>query len=160
MQSFARQALALLAPISILLLAAPVLAGGFLDNSTPSNQKQRPEYAPPAALKEVEGEGVDAWKAKLENAVTILREARQNSNTADYNLTRARTRRYPRGEGLQELRDLQARFAKELVEARAALDETIEEARRAGVPSGILADYWDIQEQIEAERAASEDGDD
>jgi len=130
-----------------LLVASPAIAGGFLDNSAPE-ETEKPTWAVPAKRLPVEGEGVDAMEARLQNAEMRLQEARQNAAAAEWAYTRARTRRYPRGEALQEIENRMAEMNAELESARSEFVALVEEARRAGVPAGTLMPYMDLADEI------------
>jgi hypothetical protein len=149
----------LLASILGLLLALPAAGGGFLENSKPNDNSkakevQRPEYAVPAARKPVEGDAFAAWEAQLHNARLRVEEAQQNHTAADYALTRARTRRYPRGEALDQLRAQTADLLREQAAAETDFNQLLEDARRAGVPAGVLMDYMDFGDEIQRRQAA------
>lgn len=135
-----------------LVLAAPGFAGGFLDTSEPSDPEQ-PTWAAPAKRLPVEGEGADAAEAKLKNAEMRVREAQQNAATAEWAYTRARTRRYPRGEALEEIRTRMAEMNDELATAEREFVDLVEEARRAGVPAGTLMPYMDLADEIRRNQA-------
>jgi hypothetical protein len=135
-----------------LALAAPGFAGGFLDTSEPKDPEQ-PTWAAPAKRLPVEGEGADAAEAKLKNAEMRVREAQQNAATAEWAYTRARTRRYPRGEALEEIRTRLAEMNDELVTAEREFVDIVEEARRAGVPAGTLMPYMDLADEIRRDQA-------
>lgn len=139
------------------VLAVPALAGGFLDESTPK-EPEKPTWAVPAKRLPVEGEGVDAAEARLKNAEMRLREAEQNADTAEWAYTRARTRRYPRGEALQEIEDRVTKTKEELAAARQEFVELVETSRREGMPAGTLMPYMDIADEIR--RKQSQDGSD
>lgn len=134
---------------SATLLAPAALAGGFLDNSQP-NQPSKPSWAAPAKRMPVEGEGTAAMEAQLENAEARLREAIQNAATAEYQYTRARTRRYPRGDALQEIKNRVAEMNKERNDAERDFIATVDEARAGGVPAGTLMHYMDLADEIRA----------
>lgn len=136
-----------------LALGGPALADGYLDNDTPK-EPTKPEWAVPAKRLPVEGEGVDASEAKLKNAEMRLREAQQNATTAEWAYTRARTRRYPRGDALMEIQQRAADMKKELADAEREFMDTVEAARRDGVPAGTLMPYMDIADQIRRDQAA------
>ena len=61
------------------------------------------------------------------------------------------TERKPvKGANLSKMSDAnKARFEKELAEAEDNFDETLQGARQGGLPAGILADYYDIQEDMQ-----------
>jgi hypothetical protein len=145
----------LLIPIFALLLALPAAGGGFLDNSKPA-QAEPPEYAAPAARKPVEGDDNAAWEAQLHNAKLRVEEAHQNYTAADYALTRARTRRYPRGDALEAMRSQTADLRREQAAAEADFSNVLEDARQSGVPAGVLMDYMDFDDEIRRRQASRE----
>ncbi len=140
--------------LAALLLVVPTGAGagGFLSPGTQNagEAPPKPEYAVPAKRMEVSGEGTDAIVAQLKNAQMRVHESRQNAETAEYDLQRARTRRYPRGEALEKLRIQVVDMGSERVAAEQEFTALVEEARRAGVPMGTLAPYMDFADQIRA----------
>ena len=87
-------------------------AGGFLQPRT-SAAEERPQWAVPEKRLEVTGSDEQATLARLENARMRLLEAQQNAQTANFLLTRARTRRYPRGEALRQIQDQVAQWNQE-----------------------------------------------
>ena len=141
---------------SVLLLwnffipASVALAGGFLSPRS-SASEQRPTWAVPAKRLEVSGlSEEEAPLARLENARMRLMEAEQNAAVAHFNLTRARTRRYPRGEALKELQERQAAWQREQREAETDFLRVLGEARRRGVGSGRLLPFDEIADEIES----------
>lgn len=148
--------LALLLPVADVTLAPAASAGGFLDD-TSSRKSEQPQYAVPAKRQEVEGDGVEALSAELSNAKMRLGEAIQNESSAAYNLQRARTRRYPRGEALEELRKGAVDTASERRAAEQDYRAMIEKARREGVPAGTLMGHYDYLETIERKSAQEQD---
>ncbi|MCH2186487.1 hypothetical protein MK280_11520 [Myxococcota bacterium] len=130
-------------------------AGGFLSPGSSASER-RPTWAAPAKRLEVSGLSEDeALLARLENARMRLLEAEQNAVTANFNLTRARTRRYPRGEGLRELQERQATWEREQREAEVDFLRLLDEARRQGVGSGRLLPFEEIADEIESGRRRS-----
>jgi len=116
-----------------------------------------PAAAPNDAAAAAEDESA-GWLKRLE-------EARARLDTATRRLTalggikgRGAHRRYPRGDAKEKyLEDLEA-ARKEYNEAERALPELIEEARRAGIPPGVLARYEEPAEPDESD-AINETGD-
>ena len=74
----------------------------------------------------------------------------QNAAAANFNLTRARTRRYPRGEALKDLKERQAAWQREQREAETDFLRVLGEARRRGVGSGRLLPFDEIADEIES----------
>jgi uncharacterized protein YqfA (UPF0365 family) len=96
----------------------------------------------------VQGDEHTAWEAKLYNAKLRVVESNQNYDAARYHLTRARTRRYPRGEALEAMQAQVQDLRRERADSEADFSTTLQEARRAGVPAGILMDYMDVEDEI------------
>ncbi len=108
-----------------------------------------------------QGEGDDAETARL---VKQLDEARQRIGVAQRSLAqledakgRGASRRYPRGDAKGKyLEDL--KLAREEYEAaRQALPDAVEDARRAGLPPGLLAPYEEAAEAA-SPAASADDG--
>ncbi len=136
--------------IPAVALATPALAGGFLDNSKPEEPVKH-TWAVPAKRMPVEGDGTDAMVARLENARMRVEESQQNVETARFDLGRARTRRYPRGDKLKEIQDRVVDMVEERDAARSDFVELVTEARAAGVPAGTLMPYMDLSDEIESQ---------
>lgn len=145
------QTLALLASAVVagawIVTGSAAQAAGFLSNDEPK-QQERPSYDAPAARKPVEGDGAAALEAELYNASLAVKEARQNLETAQYNLTRARTRGYPRGTGLLELKEAVKRMETEKEDAERNFLDVFARARTGGVPAGVLSSYYDLEEEL------------
>jgi hypothetical protein len=141
---------------AFMLVAPAALAGGFLEAGG-GNEKsnEAPTWAVPAARKPVEGEGTEALAAELHNAELRVQEALQNAETAAYQLKRARTRSYPRGQALEDLKRQDQETRRERTAAANEFSALVERARRAGVPMGTLSRYMDLDDRIQKERAAS-----
>lgn len=100
------------------------------------------------------GDEMAAWAKQLEDASARLRAAHEQLGKLENAKGRGAARRYPRGSAKAEyLADLEAARS-ELDDARRALPDTIEAARRAGVPAGVLAAYED-EAEADAETAAA-----
>jgi len=142
-----------------LALAASADAGGILKPGTQSNDsvKKKPEFVAPAARKPVEGDGDDVIQARLHNAELEVREAHQNTEAAEWGYNRARTRRYPRGEALQALRDRRDSMRQDRDVAEQSFTRMVDEARRSGVPIGTLSNYMDLVDEIERQRKVRAD---
>jgi hypothetical protein len=134
----------LLALVPLADLAAPTdaHAGGFLEETAPRNTDKK-KYAVPAKRLDVQGEGLQAIEADLENAKLAVGEAIQNEEAAAQFLKRARHRSYPRGAALEELRANATDTHRERIAAEQTFQATVEKARRLGVPNGTLMDYED-----------------
>jgi hypothetical protein len=137
-------------------LASPVHAGGYLDNSAPKTS-EKPTWAVPAKRMAVEGDDADAMTAELHNAELRVREAQQNEETATWAYTRARTRNYPRGDALEEIRTRMTEMEKERVDAEKSFLDLVDRARGAGVPVGTLSAYMDLADQIRSNPARNAD---
>jgi hypothetical protein len=81
---------------------------------------------------------VEAWVDRIEAAAADLEKTRARLRADEGALTRARHRRYPRGEALAELEASVEAGRAALEKAEAELPELLEQARRAGVPPGRL----------------------
>ena len=93
---------------------------------------------------------------QLEDARARLHAASQRVDELENAKGRGAARRYPRGDAKQQyLADLASAHA-ERSDARRALPVVVEDARRAGVPAGVLSDYED---EAEAAMAADDDDD-
>ncbi|MDG2049395.1 MAG: hypothetical protein P8M78_04460 [Myxococcota bacterium] len=135
-----------------ILLAAGFSAGasGFLAPRS-SASEESPAWAAPAKRLDVAGlSEEEASLARLENARMRLLEAEQNAAAATFNLTRARTRRYPRGEGLTALKQRQAEWQLEQREAEKDFARFLDQARREGVGAGRLLPFDELAEEIES----------
>jgi len=146
----------LLALVPLANLAAPTdaQAGGFLEETAPRNT-DKTKYAVPAKRMDVQGEGLDAIEAELENTRLAVSEAIQNAEAAEQILKRARHRSYPRGAALEELRAHKTDALKERAAAEQTFRATVEKARRLGVPNGTLMDYEDYAEWITQQQQQS-----
>ena len=94
--------------------------------------------AGPLAEPEDAGDERAAWQERLAETRTMVEEARARAAAADLAVARMRHRRRPRGEARQSLFEEREAARAALTEAERALDETLESARRAGVPPGSL----------------------
>lgn len=115
--------------LGVLLLGSPI-------GAAPSTAS-----APPAGANA--SRSLQSWSARLEQAWTQLVDARARKKTALAAATRARNRHRAVGERKVALyAEIEASEAA-LKEAEARWPALLEEARRAGVPPGILRDYED-----------------
>jgi hypothetical protein len=92
------------------------------------------------------------WEQRLERALQRIELARRRATEAETEYSRARHDDYPRGEALNEIKEKHLAAERELRRAEEALPRLVEQARRAGVPPGVLRHYRD---EIEGE---SEEG--
>jgi hypothetical protein len=124
MKSFCRGFAVLLA----IGVAAPALA-------------QQGAVAPDDAVV-VEPEDEEAsWLRRLDEGAARLADAQRRVADLEGAKGRGAARRYPRGEAKEKyIEQLEAARA-ELAEAEEALPELVEDARRAGVPPGVLDRY-------------------
>jgi TolA-binding protein len=117
----------------------------------------------PVASAEDEGEGEDAEVARL---VKQLDAAKQRLDDAQRRLGelegakgRGAARRYPRGDAkakyLEDLKQTRAEYEA----ARRALPDVVEDARRAGLPPGVLEPYEAAAEAASPVASADEDAD-
>lgn len=107
----------------------------------------------PAATAEEDSEA--AWVKRLDEAAARLAGAQRQVEQLEGAKGKGASRRYPRGDAKAKyLDDLEAAHT-ELADARAALPELVEEARRAGIPNGVLDRY-----ETAAEDAGVSDADD
>jgi hypothetical protein len=137
-----RKVLASIAIGSGLVLAAPLFAA--------------PPAAPAARDKAAAGADDQAgWTQRLDEAAARITSAQKSVDQLLGAKGRGAARRYPLGDAkakyLKDLDDAQ----KELADAKRALPALLEEARRAGVPPGILDRY----ENLVVESAATADDD-
>jgi hypothetical protein len=116
-------ALALLA-----LLAAPALA-------------QSGSAAPDPSASEAAGDDEAAWIKRLDEGAARIAAAQHEVQQLEDAKGRGAARRYPRGDAKEKYLDALAKAHTELQDAEEAMPELIEEARRAGVPPGVLDRY-------------------
>lgn len=105
-------------------------------------QEIPPAAASPAVAAGAAAEEIDAWRDKLLDARERVDGARQQAATAEMAYRDARKRRRRGAERADLLAALTA-AEQELAEAEAALPALLEEARRAGVPPGVLGEFED-----------------
>jgi malate synthase len=84
---------------------------------------------------------IAAWRAKLDEAHAALQDARRRFEAAHDAYADWRQRKYPRGVRKEKLVQEVADAEIALAEAEAAWQALQEDARRAGVPPGVLRDY-------------------
>jgi hypothetical protein len=135
--------------LGILAWVASSLAAGPVDAQTsrgdPSDAASSP--APRSAF-EAEAEAAEeawqSWIPTLEAGRDKLVAARARVVELEEAVGRSSHRRYPRGEKKAEWLAELAEAREALAEAEAEYPELLEEARRGGVPPGILADYEEV----------------
>jgi len=86
---------------------------------------------------------VARWQQQLDAAWQELVDARARVERAQAAITKARAHHRARGQRKVELYAELDTARRELAEARTQWPRLVEEARRAGLPRGILADYDD-----------------
>jgi chromosome segregation ATPase len=79
-----------------------------------------------------------AWEARLSEAQARITTARERAESSERALTRARHRKYPRGESLDRLVAAADDARADLAAAEAELPALVEQARAAGVEPGVL----------------------
>jgi hypothetical protein len=110
-----------------------------------------------AAAQSSEEEEQAGWVRRLDEAAARVVAAQKNIARLTDAKGRGAARRYPRGDAKEKyLDDLEA-ARKELAEAEEALPEVVEEARRAGVPNGVLDRYENPTSNVDDEGAGDED---
>jgi chromosome segregation ATPase len=109
----------------------------------PSTAQQNPPVAAsPASPAGIADEEIEAWREKLVEARERVEEAGEQLTAAQEAYRDARKRRRRGGERAELLDALKA-AEQELADAEAALPELLEEARRDGVPPGVLSEFED-----------------
>ena len=117
--------------LSLLLLPLPSPA-----------QESPPAAASPAQPAARAAEEIDEWRQTLLEARERVDEAQVQVTVAQQAFRNAR-HRDRRGGERAELRAAVGAAEQELAEAEAALPELLEQARRAGVPPGVLREFED-----------------
>jgi malate synthase len=84
---------------------------------------------------------IAAWRERLEDGRARLAEARQRADAAHDAYADWRQRKVPRGVRKEKLVREVTEAEAELAEAQKAWQVLFEEARRAGVPPGVLRDF-------------------
>jgi hypothetical protein len=83
------------------------------------------------------------WVKQLDAAKARLVAARRQVAELEAARSRAITRNYPRGEARARILSDLDKAQKELDSAQQAFPDLLEQARRAGVPAGVLQSYED-----------------
>lgn len=84
------------------------------------------------------------WVATLEESAQQVRSLRKITADLESDVSRMRSRRYPRGEERERLLAAYERARTQLEEAEANHPALLEQARQAGVPQGVLQDFEEI----------------
>jgi hypothetical protein len=117
-----------------------------------------PPAPPPAkdkAAKTAGDEEQAGWVQRLDDAAARVVSAQKQVDQLFDAKGRGAARRYPRGDAKDKyLKELDA-ARKELADAKRALPALVDEARRAGIPNGVLDRY----EGLVAESPAADDED-
>ena len=85
-----------------------------------------------------------AWVDMLEESAKQVRSLRKVTAALESDVSRMRSRRYPRGEERERLLAAYERARTQLEEAEVNHPALLEQARQAGVPQGILRDFEEI----------------
>lgn len=137
-----------------LLIAHSALADGYLASRVPEPTSP-PSWAEPGEPIPLEGTGWTPVVAALANGEARVRRAWHNVVTAEKILTRAKTRRYPRGEPLIEVRERVVSLKAERKTAETEFVALVERSRRDGMPAGTLSPFMDFADEIERARRAA-----
>lgn len=86
------------------------------------------------------------WIQQLEDEARKLRELRKTEAALQEEVSRALSRRYPRGAEKERLLAAHERAKKDLADTERQLGTLTEQARQAGVPQGMLQDYEALAE--------------
>ena len=122
--------------LTLLLLCLLILALPSLAQTPP------PAAASPAGAAGMAAEEVEQWRRTLLEAQERVAGATQQVALAQQAYRDAR-KRNRRGGERAELLDALKGAEQELADAEAALPELLDEARRAGVPPGVLQEFED-----------------
>jgi chromosome segregation ATPase len=117
--------------LSFLILALPSLA-----------QTPPPAAASPAGAVGMGAEEIEQWRKTLLGAQERVDGANQQVALAQQAYRDARKRKRRGGERAELLEALKS-AEQELADAESALPELLDEARRAGVPPGVLREFED-----------------
>ncbi len=136
----------------VAFLAGSVYADPYLGSRIPKPPPP-PTWMEPGEQIPIEGPGWTPVVALLENGEARVRRAWHNVATAQQLLTKARIRRYPRGEPLFAIRDRVIFLEAERGSAEKEFIMLVEQARRGGMPAGTLSSFMDFSGQILRDRA-------
>jgi DNA repair exonuclease SbcCD ATPase subunit len=101
-----------------------------------------PGAASPGGPSEISAEEIEGWREALTEARERV-EAAQEKLVASQQAYRDARKRKRRGEERAELLAAREAAEHELAEAESALPELMDQARRAGVPPGVLQEFED-----------------
>ena len=107
-----------------------------------SSQETPPAATAPASSVGISTEKIEEWRETLVAAQQRVNEATEGVAAAQHAYRDARKRRR-RGAERADLLAAQGAAEQELAEAEAALPALLEEARREGVPPGVLRQFED-----------------
>ncbi|HIF97549.1 MAG TPA: hypothetical protein EYQ54_11075 [Myxococcales bacterium] len=136
----------------IVFAAWGVSADSYLGSQIPKPVPP-PTWIEPGEPIPVEGAGWTPVVATLENAQARVRRSWHNVATAQWLLTRAKIRHYPRGEPFFEIRDRVIFLEAERESAENEFVALVEQSRRDGIPAGTLSSFWDFSDEIRRDRA-------
>jgi len=122
-----------LALVLLVLLAFPLPS---------SAEEAPPEAASPVNPAEITADEVEGWRETLTQARERVEKAQEEVAAAQQAYRDARKRKR-RGAERAELLAAREAAERELAEAEDALPELVEQARRAGVPPGVLQEFED-----------------
>jgi hypothetical protein len=109
----------------------------------PSAAQESPPPAAPSAESAGSAKEVGEWRERLLEAQQRLESARERAAATQHAYRDWRQRKRPRGEKKEELLAKLEGAEQELAEAEAELPVLLDEARRAGVPPGVLREFED-----------------
>lgn len=128
------------------LLALLACAAVWTAAAMPADAQAREGAADARIAAPAEGADWASWIRTLEDEAKKLRELEKTASALDAEVSRARSRRYPRGAERERLFAAHERAHDDLAAARRQLPELLEQARRAGVPQGMLQEYEALAE--------------
>lgn len=97
-----------------------------------------PIHAPPATAELADTRRNEEWKERVAEARADVASAYERRDAAETAVDRMRHSRHPRGAAREGLFSEREEARAGVAEAKRALDELLEQARRAGVPPGWL----------------------
>jgi hypothetical protein len=121
-------------------LLAGISGALLLSFSSPALGQTTSASSPTAAPVE-DGADWSEWISTLAESQENVRSLRATVAKMEAEVSRMRSRRYPRGEERARLLTASERASSELEEAETRHPELLEEARQAGVPQGLLQDF-------------------
>lgn len=109
-------------------------------------EEQEPLATDASAETGDEAAEIARWVKQLDDSKMRLEVAQKQLETLSNAKGRGAARRYPRGDAKAKYLDDLAQTRTEYEAARRALPDAVEEARRAGVPAGVLEPYESLAE--------------